>query len=218
MIRSSTDVAIAGDNRRPICTRCETKGLNCKPVQKKAVFRHGSTANLDTSFSQGQIWVNSKPRNWWSARHSTATAENEPTPALPTGPNRETAIPWSTSNEAISERLSTTISVQFPNRAQNASAAGRSPGSTSVVASSSPAFSPLTSHAHPDERHAWLAIVRPNSSFHNDSSIESWGVSSSTADDSLSPSCGNQSALTVSESVQESCLLRYFIEELSPWV
>ena len=40
----------------------------------------------------------------------------------------------------------------------------------------------------------------------------------SSAEDDASSHSSNQPTLTASAGIQESCLLRYFIEEVSPWV
>jgi hypothetical protein len=40
----------------------------------------------------------------------------------------------------------------------------------------------------------------------------------SAAEDDVSSLASNQPTLTASAGIQEACLLRYFIEEVSPWV
>jgi hypothetical protein len=79
-----TKSSVAGDKQRPVCTQCKTKGLDCKPVQRNAVFRHGSMANLDANFPRCQTWVNSKPKNWKLLDQSSTTTSVPQAPAPPT--------------------------------------------------------------------------------------------------------------------------------------
>ncbi|KAI6778574.1 uncharacterized protein J7T54_003325 [Emericellopsis cladophorae] len=54
------------DEKRPVCSSCERKALECSRPSKKTVFRHDTTAN----FSKDQQWVNSAPRQFQLERQS----------------------------------------------------------------------------------------------------------------------------------------------------
>lgn len=160
-------------------------------MQKKAVFRNGSTARFDASFTQSQIWVNSRPKTWRPPKHS---AEHLPNSASPNRPHEESIVHSLSPNEVVPGRQNI-ASPAFPSqRSQNEDPEETSPHSASLFTLSPPALSPMSSHAHHgDTRH------------------------NATEDDASSLSSSHP-ALAASEGIQESCLLRYFIEELSPWV
>ncbi|BCS27073.1 uncharacterized protein APUU_60121S [Aspergillus puulaauensis] len=52
------------DKQKPKCGRCTTRGLDCVPVERKAVFRRGSKDSAGERFAVDQTWVNSEPRKW----------------------------------------------------------------------------------------------------------------------------------------------------------
>lgn len=160
-------------------------------MQKKTVFRNGSTAKFDASFTQGQTWVNSKPKSWRPPKHST---EQPPSSASPDRPDEEFIVHSPSPNEVVPGRQNLT-SPAFPaQRSQNGDTAENSPHSASLWTFSPPALSPMSNYA----RHGHTRY--------------------DVAEDDASSPPSSHPALAVSEGIQESCLLRYFIEELSPWV
>jgi hypothetical protein len=199
----------AGDKRRPVCKRCETKGLDCKPVKKKAVFRHGSTANLDTIFAQGQTWVNSKPKNWKVLDHSSTTTSIPQAPATPTP------------NEIVSGHESAFGSISPKTIMHDDDVRQRTYRSAPILASSSPALSPMSSHLHAEGSGIYPQTGIPGTGLSinfEETSNRSWSASNAVEDNVRRPSSNDHLAHTAFGGIQESCLVRYFIEELSPWV
>lgn len=209
-LRLSTDAPPIGDKRRPVCTRCEAKGLDCKPVQKKAVFRNGSTAKFDASFTQGQVWVNSKPKTWRAPRHS-ATWTEQSSASLSSRPYGGSVFHSPSPNEIV-PGLEDATSPPCPSQpGQNERPNGTSPQNASFLVLSSPELSPMSSQAHHGETSSHSGAIS------NDFPSGFRSAINATEDDASSP-YSYQCTPTASESVQESCLLRYFIEELSAWV
>jgi hypothetical protein len=191
----------AGDKRRPVCKRCETKGLDCKPVKKKAVFRHGSTANFDTIFTQAQTWVNSKPKNWKVLEHSSTITSVPQAPATPTP------------NEIVSGHEGAIM--------HDDDVRQRTYQSAPILASSSPALSSMSSHLHAEGSGVYPQTGTPSTGLSinfEETSNRSWSASNAVEDNIPRPTSNDHLAHTAFGGIQESCLVRYFIEELSPWV
>jgi hypothetical protein len=204
-----------GDKRQPVCKRCENKGLDCKPVQKKAVFRHGSTANLDASFAQQQTWVNSRPKIWRSTKNSATSKGASRVPATsvwqPAGPSELV--------DGHQEVVNSLNSVPVSSSGQNDAILGTSPHNLSTLDLSSPGISSISSPLHTEDRatYAGLDLSHRSSGIHSiDQSLTSGNESG--VDDTSFPSSSNQLVVSAFGSIQEACLLRYFIEELSSWV
>ncbi|KAL4908483.1 hypothetical protein BDW74DRAFT_175166 [Aspergillus multicolor] len=235
------------DKQKPKCGRCQSRNLQCVPVERKAVFRRGSK-DIDLSgdvFAADQTWVNSQPRKWrriddkkdtetelgkvtgagrarvTSPRRATHTQ----TAAVPAGASApeglvrglsyagdyraeesdnavtqlyrveaESAIPPQTTADIAS----LTRFDNLVNAAVDIQAGGQYPSPTSV---SRPGGSIQPSHESPR-------------SFHHISPAASAASTHSHQSNSSLPSIATRHPLAT---VEQSCLLRYFIEELSPW-
>lgn len=188
-------------------------------MQRKAVFRHGSTVNLEDNFTPGQTWVNSKPKSWKPtacpsvSSQSTGTGniiwehgeiDASPTPSECTTGHGKTASnmvePPSAQKESNTDRTNPDITVSVDPHHQRQQSVQKFP----IHMLSSPQSS-LTSNA--------------NLHFYLDSYCSQTGKRRRTSDDNtLFSSSRNDIHITTFGTVQESCLIRYFIEEISPWV
>lgn len=202
-------------------------------MQKKAVFRHGSTANFDTSFTQGQIWVNSKPKTWRPPKQALSSLDRQI--------NSDTAA---FSHEELADNTSPTASVSVEHFQESPSAPIRvAPREASAESNEVQVDEYHNIHSenrqsgYSHQHHSSLTLSSPASWSRSPqnaglppsgsdrqytdpgtyTSLQYWETETDV-DYSLSPSSTTDLATTSSESVQESCLMRYFIEELSPWV
>ncbi|KAJ5087114.1 hypothetical protein NUU61_008421 [Penicillium alfredii] len=207
-----------GDKRKPVCKRCEGKGLKCIPALRKTVFRHGSTANFDAQFAGDQPWVNSEPKNWKSMKDFLDT-------------------PSAVSTRSVEESIVTTGIV-------SASSGNGSSGYSPLRHFHSNHDHDLNAKpSEVDENHKRCRLNEPISigGFLAESGtvqVEGMfepmpthpdGQRSGSEDRGLTldrntdvptsfNTLGSSDCLWESAtSDQEACLLRYFIEELSPW-
>lgn len=207
-------------------------------MQRTALFRHGSTANLDASFSGGQVWVNSKPKNWRPTKKtSKASPPTHTAPLWVAGDsqgNDTTSGAYISENQAVIDSLSpreTYVTGTHQNESEGNSKEtdqfhnsdrdhGDSPRTPRLDLTSS--ATPLTSvdiQFSPDcesaVRYQELGITLDHLRYSDYQTLTS--TSTAATLDTSSPS-SNDLGTPASAVVQESCLLRYFIEELSPWV
>ncbi|CAG8125654.1 unnamed protein product [Penicillium olsonii] len=212
-----------GDRRRPKCRRCETKGLDCEPVQRKQVFRLGSTANLDASFRHDQIWVNSQPRNWRQSTgpdrvsqcRSTLALSNEQSDSPPAS---EPPVDNFQHNygPASLDNQSNQVSAASPHAPLDTPSRLTTWSSTSPSHLSDAAGSMRSSFVStPDGQHRQL--INAGHEIRDSGHSSRITQSDLPHHDTLIPSCVNGDTTHPSSQLQESCLMRYFIEELSPW-
>ncbi|KAL3482843.1 hypothetical protein BJX62DRAFT_250222 [Aspergillus germanicus] len=169
-----------GDKRRPVCRRCEIKGLDCNPVPRNSV-------------SSNQTWVNCKPKGWRSPKPTTSP------PLAPDAGLLAIADVYDTADQAH---------VDIPHQTQ-----GESPEATRALNLSSPASLPTSFHSA--QYNAGTA----------DQPYLAEGICSQdqipTTVDATNIHRPHRSSAskdsTAVDHIQESCLLRYFIEELSAW-
>lgn len=216
-----------GDRKQPICLRCEIKGLDCRPAQRKPVFRHGSTANLDANFTEYQTWVNSRPRNWRPPTHSAPLSQSRSSLSVSNEDHEETSLTLSglsNDHQRQASRYLSTInfgSIEPIENPQNESwhagsfsiGGGRpavcSPGSSNNFSNSS--ISPSLNNGLQRKK---ICLVNSGG---NPRNAELGGHTTTLR--SVNTSYFVNPDWTESDSnIQEPCLLRYFIEELSPWV
>ncbi|KAJ0415777.1 hypothetical protein BJY00DRAFT_317476 [Aspergillus carlsbadensis] len=64
------------DNAKPRCSRCEARGVECIPLERKALFRRGAKCIPGPGewSVHEQTWVNSQPRKWRRPKTKTAVA------------------------------------------------------------------------------------------------------------------------------------------------
>jgi hypothetical protein len=192
-------------------------------VQKKAVFRHGSTANLDASFAQEQTWVNSRPKNWRSTKNSASSKGASRVPATsvwqPGDHSGSSSAGPSELVDGHQEVLNSLDSVPVSSSGQNDAILGTSPHNLSILDLSSPGISSISSPLHTEDRgtYAGLDLSHRRSGIHSINQSLTSGNESGVGDTSF-PSSSNQLVVSAFGSIQEACLLRYFIEELSSWV
>ncbi|KAH8693255.1 hypothetical protein BGW36DRAFT_437195 [Talaromyces proteolyticus] len=231
-----------GDKRRPVCGRCETKRLDCNPVQKKAFFRHGSTANLDASFSSSQVWVNSKPKNWRPPHHSSKPNASPSIPGSPLWSTGDTPGRTPTDVEPVFEiqasmdsltplrseprelddtDVCNTVDERYSDSTHRAQ--GESPGTSQALNLSSPASLPLSfngvrfnsitegsaGYKTKDISNLEQIINSENQALRRVDTTEIYNITT--------PSSSHDFTVPAIDRIQESCLLRYFIEELSLW-
>lgn len=210
-------------------------------MEKKAVFRHGS---LDAGFSGRQVWVNSKPKNWRPIKKtspsdpsaSTQAApfwtlgvakESDQTSVTPTDGNRaatNTPSPLNTERTA-SHQIEREESLQETHHFNSLHQFHEdSPRILPEVALTDDATTQTRIHGVGFDSHLSLATRDQNEeipatyhSSHTDCQALTPGIPG-TAHDEISPPYSNTCMPEEGEVVQEACLLRYFIEELSPWV
>jgi hypothetical protein len=178
-------------------------------------------ANLDANFKQDQTWVNSRPKRWRASARSSALSKPQPNTAV-SGSSPQPEAPLSGLGQTFSDigydidppNHQNFDSDRPGNYAQSQGSGDlRSHSSTSILNSppilqsrdvfSNPQSSP-NSRFHRDDQNA---RTRTHITIHRD--LSESGHLSPSSNGSLGP---------VTADVQESCLLRYFIEELSPWV
>lgn len=189
------------------------------------MFRLGSTANLDANFRHDQIWVNSQPRNWRQSAgadrisqcRSTLTNSDEHSNSPPTSGYRVDNVQRSYGSDTLDHH---TQPESGPGAHVPLDIHSQSDGwiaTHSHSPFSDAACSVRSTHdnapegqdrrpTNPNQDSQPLGdnyqIIRSNLSQLNQTSTTSSLVSDTQA----------------SRQLQESCLMRYFIEELSPWV
>lgn len=172
-------------------------------MQRKAVFRHGSTAHLEGNFTQGQTWVNSVPKAWKSATGPSVSGqspdtvhticENGEIDGSPTPPECTSVQEGSNINETNPDTI-----LSFDSHSHGQPSVQGSPYILSSPQSSlTSAILPFYSDSYSNQTRKRRRIPH------------SISLSSLSRNDIVGDSSG---------AVQESCLMRYFIEELSPWV
>jgi hypothetical protein len=233
----------AGDKRRPACKRCEIKGLECSPVPKNRFSHHSLTARNDAGISKDQTWVNCKPKSWRSPKRTMAANGSPPAQSSPLSPcgdrdpiprarmdvepavGSQTLIDSSSPLEPTIGALHNTAvyntldhgHVDIPHQTQ-----GASPGTTEALNFSSPASLPTSFHSAPYTTATTDAAgysTKDQTNFRH--LIGSQEHNSPPVDGSHTRRPATRSsnaACTTIDNLQESCLLRYFIEELSAWV
>ncbi|KAL3476562.1 hypothetical protein BJX99DRAFT_258307 [Aspergillus californicus] len=182
------------NKQRPRCGRCETKNLDCVPVERKAVFRRGFKD--DDGFAVNQTWVNSEPKKW---RQSEIPLENQDSTT-----SRQDIVPQLRSPEDVHTQdqdgpVPASVGDGFNT---DVLLPGNTYGSSSV-----PLLDALASAA------AGVQYESP--------------ASHASIGNATHPSpCGSSDRLLPTSSVldlqppanvEAACLLRYFIEDLSPW-
>lgn len=203
-------------------------------MQRKAVFRHGSSANLDANFTQAQTWVNSKPRSWRPSDSASRLQESPSQPAAPPWPHDDPIDNQienpSPSREPVLDHQDVAVTVEssHPSIREYApppaetTPQGRSPYNSAIISLSSPSswvscYDPhLPRHVgHEPQRNIGASGSRP--SFGSEAQA-SGALDLSDPHPTASSSFTPHLPATAFGGVQESCLLRYFIEDLSPWV
>ncbi|KAG5664951.1 hypothetical protein KAF25_008685 [Fusarium avenaceum] len=208
-IESQASISNVRDDEAPKCTRCRNRGLECVRMGPSRQFRNGSSAKYDGQFSGTQSWVNSSAKEF----------------RLQTGPRRATQrIPLA--DETITaDRMTQEVQSDHSNNPINRRG-DRLPDHSSPL-SSQPAEPGLTSSSYFGQVISSSTPPQENEQLHA-LALASYQTHSSQQHLALSqrdPSWGGiLHALEPPErrdvpldSVQEACLLRYFIEELSPW-
>ncbi|OJJ95573.1 hypothetical protein ASPACDRAFT_47461 [Aspergillus aculeatus ATCC 16872] len=199
----------------------QKKGWTCQPVQRKSPFRQGSTAGLDASFSGNQAWVSSEPKRWKSllSQQQTSDGLEEPTRHLVQVAYVENygvlSSPAETSGGAW---IQTGSSSSSSPRSQSTTQVGQSEvdkghllatqGDTTLQRLSSGHLQESTGSS--DARSALAGQVRQGA--RGSAFVSSPSSELRRRHGEESPSYFAHQAF-----LQEACLLRYFIEEISPW-
>ncbi|KAI3537996.1 hypothetical protein CSPX01_09793 [Colletotrichum filicis] len=234
------------DDQQPRCSRCEKRNVECFRPERRPSFRQGSTANYDGAFSREQRWVNSRPRAFRfdsRAPNGTPTPTQEKDisndspashePSLPDTRVAASAILHETSRNLSeapalvnhdrgvedtlppiptpTKRRRTEPAPQdgghfFPASPAGSGASGASPWSNTALSTG-------RVRLREDEVSIHSPHAVPQSVEHFSPSAGSYHTT--TQDHDL---VGNIPNAPLPEGIQEACLLRYFVEELSQWV
>lgn len=217
----------AGDRKQPICLRCEIKGLDCRPAQRKTVFRHGSTANLDANFTEYQTWVNSRPRHWRPLTRSARLSQSRSSTSVSNEDHHESSLTLGgLSNEHQRQADSYLSAINFGSveaieNIQNESSHAGSfsvDGGRPAICSPGPSTNLSNSLISPrlgnGLQRKQLCLTNSDDNPRN----AELGCHTATLRSVNTSYLDHQDWAEGYRNVQESCLLRYFIEELSPWV
>ncbi|KAI2832056.1 transcriptional regulator family: Fungal Specific TF [Aspergillus niger] len=186
------------DKQQPTCTRCKEKGLICRPVQRKSVFRQGSTARLDGNFSKDQSWMSSQPKKWKLFSGDSSLPESLDVAQSPT-PYQEPSERWGT---PTSDKIDGPVWAQRDDRTSPFDPSRN--GFRTFVLEDTTNVNRLSNVAR-----EWESVKSSESNRSiNGMSRSRIPVQTDDASSTLEPG---------QTSVQEACLLRHFIEEISPW-
>ncbi|KAL3458160.1 hypothetical protein BJX64DRAFT_280042 [Aspergillus heterothallicus] len=227
-----------GDRRRPVCKRCEIKGLECNPVLKTRFSHHSLTASNDPGISKDQTWVNCKPKGWRSPKLTVPANASPPAHSSPlvSGRDRD-RDPVRASHLDVGPAAGSRILVDSSSPIENNTTVyhgldqcqidtphqtqGASPGATEALNFSSPASLPTSFHSAP------YSTVTADPAGYSTNDQTDFGQGTCFQDqtsprvdgiDTRRPATRpSNGASTTIDNLQESCLLRYFIEELSAW-
>ncbi|RAK71270.1 uncharacterized protein BO72DRAFT_473373 [Aspergillus fijiensis CBS 313.89] len=180
-----------------VCTRCKKKGWTCQPVQPKSPFRQGSTAGLDVSFLGNQAWVSSEPKRWKPPLSQQQTSDGVLAP--PAHLVRDAYV----ENYGVLSSPAETSGGAWIQTASSSSSSPRSQSTTQVGQSE-------VNKGHFLATQGDTTLQRLSSGHLQES------TGSSDARSALAGQA-SPSYFTHQASLQEACLLRYFIEEISPW-
>ncbi|KAK9446242.1 ARCA-like protein [Metarhizium brunneum] len=225
------------DEERPKCRRCQLKKLPCSRPVKKTVFKHGSVA----SFSKDQKWVNSEARHFrFHARGGSAARE-------PLTPDQGPSPPWSTIvGPGVVSSEGRPLDETQPTQPSPSHSSTSSPMDTDlrpILAEASDFFPNLMTSGSfssdqglrlkqpesPSTQAPYLpSITQLNPGIYGNGNGNQRGSSVAQALSQGSPTTQTSSIPCMSasddtrrvfplEDVQEACLLRYYIEEISHW-
>ncbi|KAL2846368.1 hypothetical protein BJY01DRAFT_234623 [Aspergillus pseudoustus] len=228
------------DKAKPKCSRCAARGLECVPVERKAVFRRGAKgipgAGEWAVTNRSQTWVNSEPRKWRKTETGGVTAGS---PAVtgdrgagagagdPCGYQR---IPDQVDEEEDRARSRTQdqlVHVQTP-MVQISDNSEPHPIASQVVVQSpaSPEYGCVSTTPF-NRLDALVSAAAGLQGWSPASTTGSGGSDRASQWSHHSPHGSYTSHHQVNPlraeeikplgNIEESCLLRYFIEELSPW-
>ncbi|KAJ0413629.1 hypothetical protein BJY00DRAFT_321785 [Aspergillus carlsbadensis] len=185
-----------GDKRQPVCKRCEIKGLACSPVPMTRFSHHRSSARLEAGSSTSQIWVN----------YVEAGLGNKPSidASSPRGPDP---------GEMANTNLYDTFDQGHIDTTHQAH--GESPGTTQALNLSSPVSLPTSFHSAQYNADALDQLNLAQTYCSQDPTRTRVEATDHHHHHHTAPSSAE--AITAVDPIQESCLLRYFIEELSAW-
>ncbi|KAJ4317233.1 hypothetical protein N0V84_007452 [Fusarium piperis] len=204
------------DDNIPKCHRCRTKGLQCIRPGRKWSFRHGSSAKYDAQFPDTQNWVNSSAKDF---RFHTGpgrparriAAERDTNARLTSPPIHGHDFPIGDRRDLVHTQVETQAVVSHETLAKAASKT--TPGSPTVLHSAGsdgmiPSSSSVEhlSHSNPSNYRHVPTQNMPGLSQRG----PSWGGILH----SLEPPQDQDRPLG---GVQEACLFRYYVEELSHW-
>ncbi|KAB8237664.1 Zn(II)2Cys6 transcription factor domain-containing protein [Aspergillus alliaceus] len=222
------------NKQTPKCGRCDAKSLDCFVVPKRQIFRQGSTAH----FSDGQPWVSSKPKRARLRVHDTGSSVVSNVQFDPSNERDRGASNISDSSPSAqgpSKSLDLLASTAFQDWRLHAlaltacEASQLTPESLNLgytlyrenlPQSSVPngCISHLPEVSGPRFPVQVLSVIRSPEEIDCHNGSEGGSTFSEPGRPECSPtSTYSDATLKPLESVQEACLLRYFIEELSPW-
>ncbi|KAF4784755.1 hypothetical protein HER10_EVM0012041 [Colletotrichum scovillei] len=234
------------DDQQPRCSRCEKRNVECFRPERRPSFRQGSTANYDGTFSREQRWVNSRPRAFrFDSRAPNSTpaptqekdiSNDSPASHEPSLPDTRVATSASL-HETVrnlpeepalvnhdrgvedilpppiptpSKRRRTEPAPQdgghfFPASPAGSGASGASPWSNAALSTG-------RVRLREDEVSIHSPHTVPQSVDHFSPSAGSYHTTNQDHD-----LVGSIPNAPLPEGIQEACLLRYFVEELSQW-
>ncbi|KAL6228893.1 hypothetical protein BDW75DRAFT_250499 [Aspergillus navahoensis] len=213
-----------GDKQRPKCGRCHSRNLECIPVERKAVFRRGRVSKEhdvhENTFAADQTWVNSQPKKWRGTEPAAETAQlnSNPSPGRP-NLNQSSVVSEESEGQPWLEPSLVHPPVQGGVGGGDTGAVAHTQdlglGSAILPRATADGFASLmrldalvSAAAGIQTQHTFPVPVQGGSN----GITASHASSCSITDNPTLPSLYQPLA-----SLEESCLLRYFIEELSPW-
>ncbi|KAM0668833.1 hypothetical protein ACQRIU_002395 [Beauveria bassiana] len=178
------------DEERPRCGRCQKKDLPCSRPTKKTIFRHGAAARFD----KDQKWVNSSARQFrvqTTGKSSPSTKDAE----SPSGPRQGADATDTASNHSSS--YCTPVQTPHHASAQSSTSHLAKNDVSTIHRPNIPPISYLNSALSPPVGLPGIASLttQPLLGQHDDASLRQFPL----------------------RNVQEACLLRYFIDEISQW-
>lgn len=183
-------------------------------MQRKAVFRHGSTANLEGNFTEGQTWVNSVPTAWKPAVCPSFSSQYPGTVNTDLENGEIHSSPEFTSDHGNTA----------PNMMESSSAQ-KNINTNNINLDTTGSFdsnyhSQQSVHSSPHILSSpQSSLTSVNSPFYSDFySSQTTKRRRTLNGHSLSTASIIRTPVGSFEAVQEACLMRYFIEELSSWV
>ncbi|KAL3459315.1 hypothetical protein BJX64DRAFT_279244 [Aspergillus heterothallicus] len=215
------------DQAKPKCARCTARGLECIPVERKAVFRRGARGIPGTgewgSVAQ-QTWVNSEPRKWRRMAAGALGAGSGGSGGSSTILGAVSVLPNSEGvgrRSGFSGEIEGQTQAQVPVRSLHEEESQVLSGPHGINASPAPhdgCFNPLdTLVSAAAGLQGWSPASIPESRRSIGASHGSHASPYGGSHNSPRAFPTGGESIKPLESVEESCLIRYFIEELSPW-
>lgn len=215
-------IGTSGDNQRPKCKTCQTKNLDCVRPPKKTIFRHWSTAAPPSASASPAASAlvfaseqNSNDQHQLSPPRTGSLSQSMP---LETQHYHSVSSPQDSYSGLSNLNLPGTLYLHLVDSPSNDRIVRHpslpSPASCHQPASVQPPISlPLSGGSTGN-----VSCSNVGSGYSFSTSSPSCVYLQGTPDTCTALLPDHSDAYQPTEDVQEACLLRYFIDELAPWV